>query len=140
MRRQLGTAPVRVDDSTTIGWVEDAPAELNHKRVVLRVHTVISSATPVFDTDDCDCLDIVNLSEEIVSMTSGMTGNPDNFQKLMVRIYSEGTYPVNWGEGFTDGAAPLLPITQPGKTHQVGLEYNQALQRWTCLASDILGF
>jgi len=140
MRRQLGLPPTGANDATTVDWTLTAPTELDHKRIEPRVTTIISAATPIFNTDQCECLDITDLVEDVVSMTAGMTGTPHNFQKLMVRIFSRSAHTILWGDAFEDsGVARLLEITQPGMTHQVGLEYNPARERWTCLATDVLG-
>lgn len=134
MREQLGVAPSRDFDTATVEWT--------HAQVVPRVTTVISADTPIFDVSyPHSCLDITNLTEDIISMTAGMTGTAHNFWKLMVRIYTPASQLIEWGDAFFDsGVAGLPPITQPGKTHQIGLEYNLARDQWACLASDILGY
>lgn len=141
MREQLGLAPAGADDATTVDWTLRAPAELEHKRLVPRVTTILNAAVPVFNTDDCDCLDITGLVDPITSMTAGMTGSPLNFQHLMVRIYSTYVLALLWGDAYLDsGQAQLPQVTQAGQTHQIGLEYNTPKGLWICLASDVIGY
>lgn len=141
MRKQLGLPPVQAADATTLDWTEHAPTDLERKRIIPRVTSIVSAAVPVFDTDECDCLDITDLVEDIVSMTAGMSGAPRNFQHLMVRVFSRAVRQIEWGPSFrSSGVSQLLTVTVPGQTHQVGLEFNTAQDTWICLATDVLGY
>ena len=133
MREQLGPAASRDADAVTLDWVK-------HHRSFPRVTVIPSAAIPLFNTDECDCLDITELSVDIESMTQGMSGDPYDFQKLMVRIFSATSQNITWGDGFANSGVAWLPeITQPGKTHQIGLEYNLSQGVWRCLAADAVG-
>lgn len=64
---------------------------LSNKRIVPRVTTITSSATPTINTDNCDCVTITALAVAITSMTTNLSGTPNNFDKLIFRIKDNGT-------------------------------------------------
>lgn len=122
---------------------------LTNKRVQPRVTTVTSSATPTFNTDTCDLLDITALATNITSMSASgdspagnMTGTPTNGQKLMVRIKDNGTIrTITWGPKFqSSGVATLLATTVASKEHHVLLMYSAGVSKWVCIAVDATGY
>ncbi len=64
---------------------------LTNKRITSRVTTITSSATPTINTDSCDAVTITALATAITSMTSGLSGTPTDFQKIIIRIKDNGT-------------------------------------------------
>lgn len=108
---------------------------LTNKRITNRVLSITSSATPTINTDNCDSVDITALATAITSMTSGLTGTPTNFQKLIIRIKDNGTArAITWGASFASRGATLPTTTVLGKVTTIGLIYNTTTSIWGCVA------
>lgn len=138
-RFYIGSASI-VDNSGAV--TPTSTQTLTNKRITSRVTTVTSSATPTFNTDNCDLLDITALATNISSMTSGMTGTPTNGQKLMIRIKDNGTpRSITWGANFqSSGVATLLPSTSSSREHHIMVMYSTGVNKWVCLAVDSVGY
>ena len=114
----------------------------SNERSVPRVNSTTSSATPAINTDTTDLFKITALAAAITSMTSSLTGTPNDGQKLMIRIKDNGTArAITWGSSFaSSGIATLLATTVVGKTHHVGLIYDGTAATWVCIAVDATGY
>ncbi len=113
----------------------------NHKItsawLVPRVTTITSNAVPAINTDQADCVTITALDTAITSMTSGLTGTPVNFQKLIIRIKDDGSpRAITWGASFVSSQAILPTTTVTSKVTTVGLIYDGVKTKWICLAVD----
>lgn len=109
-----------------------------NKRITRRVTSLTSSATPTFNTDDCDAVDITALAAAITDMSANMTGTPTNKQTLLFQIKDNGTArAISWGSGFVAGGVALPTTTVISKILTVGFIYNtaNALNKWMCVAS-----
>lgn len=104
--------------------------------VAARVTTVTSSATPTLNTDSSDSLTITALAANITSMTTNLTGTPDNFQRLIVRIKDNGTpRTIAWGAKFSPMGVALPTTTTTSKVLTVGFIYDTVTAAWGCVAS-----
>ncbi len=109
---------------------------LTNKRVTPRVTTITSSATPTVNTDNCDCVTITALAAAITSMTSGLSGTPTNFDKLIFRIKDDGTArAITWGASFVAKGVALPTTTVISKLLTVGFIYDTVAATWGCVAS-----
>ena len=105
-------------------------------RINPRVGSTASSATPSIDTDSYDCYSITALAADITSMTSGLSGTPVNFQKLIIRIKDNGTArAITWGDSFEAKGVDLPTTTTLGKVLTVGFIYDTVTSKWGCVAS-----
>ena len=99
------------------------------------VLSITSNATPTIDTDTYDAVTITALATAITSMTTNLSGTPSDFQKLLIRIKDDGTpRAITWGASFVSHGGTLPTTTVTSKTTTVGLLYNDALTKWTCIA------
>lgn len=113
----------------------DSTQSLSNKRLTPRITTITSSATPTINTDNCDAVTITALATAITSMSSGLSGTPVNFQKLMVRIKDDGTArSIAWGASFASRGVTLPTTTVISKVLTVGLIYNSVTSTWDCVA------
>lgn len=113
----------------------DTAQTLTNKTIVQRVTTIVSSATPTINTDDCDAVDITASATAITSMTTNLSGTPTNFQKLIIRIKDNGTArAITWGASFVNKGGVLPVTTVSGKLTTVGLIYNTTSLVWECVA------
>lgn len=98
--------------------------------------TVASSATPTINTDEVEQFDITALAVAITSMTTNLSGNPSDGQKLVIRIKDDGTSrAITWGASFAARGADLPTATTVSKVTYVGLIYNAAASTWDCVAA-----
>lgn len=109
-------------------------ATFSNKRIVPRVTSIASSATPTINTDNCDAVDITALATDITSMTTNLSGTPNNFDKLTFRIKDDGTArAITWGASFVANGVALPTTTVISKLLTVGFIWNGST--WGCVAS-----
>lgn len=129
--RPLGSASGKV----LISEVGDNAQSLDFD-VVSRVTTITSSATPTINTDSCDAVTITALATDITSMTDNLTGTPNDFDKLIIRIKDNGTArAITWGASFEAKGTALPTTTIISKVLTVGLIYDSVTAKWGCVAS-----
>jgi len=113
-----------------------ATQTLTNKRITKRITTITSHATPTVNTDNCDCVTITALGEEITSMTTNLSGTPTNFQTLVFRILDDGTgRAITWGAKFEARGVALPTTTTASKLLTVGFIYDTVDSIWGCVAS-----
>lgn len=112
-----------------------ATQTLSNKRLVPRVLTITSSATPSINTDNYNAVNITALATAITSMSSSLTGTPNNFDKIIFRILDNGVArAITWGASFAQAGASLPTITTPNKLLTVGFIYDSVAAVWECVA------
>ena len=100
-----------------------------------RTVTVTSSATPAINVDLYDNVTITALATAITSMTSGLSGTPKNFQKLIFRIKDDGTgRAITWGASYEAKGVGLPTTTTAGKVTTVGFIYDTVTSKFGCVA------
>lgn len=110
---------------------------LSNKRFTPRITTIVSSATPTINTDNCDAVTITALAAAITSMTTNLTGTPVNFDMLLIRIKDDGTgRAITWGASFASSQATLPTTTVASKVTTVGLIWDSVKAKWICIATD----
>jgi hypothetical protein len=109
---------------------------LSNKRMTARITTITSSATPAVNSDVSDCVNITALAAAITSMTSSLSGTPNNFDQLEYRIKDDGTArAITWGTSFVAGPAALPTTTTISKALHVYFEWDAAQSKWVCMSS-----
>lgn len=116
--------------------------EALNTRVIPRVNTVTSSATPAINVNTTDMFTITALDTAITSMTSGLTGTPTNGQRLSIRIKGDATpRAITWGASFlASGTVALLATTAASKTHMTQFIYDSTVAKWVIFQSDATGY
>lgn len=105
-------------------------------KVVPRKTTITSSATPAINTDNCTVVSITALATNITSMSSGLTGTPGDFQRLIIRILDNGTpRTITWGASFVAGGATLPTTTTASKVWNISFQYDSVKAKWVCLSA-----
>jgi hypothetical protein len=109
---------------------------LSNKRLVRRVVGVTQSATPAINTDNTDVASITGLAQAITSMTTGLTGSPNDGDMLIVRITDNGTArAISWGSSFEASGNVALPTTTVASTMlMTGFAWNTVTTKWRCVA------
>jgi len=109
---------------------------LTNKRITARITSITSSATPSVNTDGTDCVTITAQAAAITSMTTNLTGTPNNFDQLEFRIKDDGTArAITWGASFVAGAQALPTTTTASKTLRTWFEYDSVVAKWVCISS-----
>jgi hypothetical protein len=114
----------------------DGTATLSNKRITPRITSITSSATPTVNTDNADCVTITALAAAITSMTTNLSGTPNNFDQLEFRIKDDGTArAITWGASFVAGPTALPTTTVVNKALHVWFEYDSVQAKWVCMSS-----
>jgi len=135
-----GVGNIKLYDSTGTNWMDiAAPSTINGTSTWTlfgtRVNTVASSATPSINTDTTDMFTITALAAAITSMSTNLTGTPQNGQKLIIRILDNGTArAITWGSSFASRGVQLPTTTVLSKYLYVGFIYNSTTSTWDCVA------
>jgi hypothetical protein len=107
-----------------------------NKRNTKRITTIVSNANPTINTDNCDCVTITAQAAAIASMTTNLSGTPNNFDTLVIRIKDDGSSRnITWGASFASRGATLPTATTASKVTTVGFFYNSVTSTWDCVAS-----
>lgn len=125
---------VTAPSGTVVGTTDTQ--SLTNKRVTPRVTSIVSSATPTINTDNCDAVTITALATNITSMTTSLTGTPNNFDKLTIRIKDDGSArSIAWGASFSAEGQALPTTTVVSKVLTAGFIWNSVKSAWGCVAT-----
>jgi hypothetical protein len=116
---------------------------LTNKRVTKRVTTISApGATPTINTDNYDRVRLTALAAAITSMTTNLSGTPQDGDELWLGFIDNGTArAITWGAKFaSSGVATLLATTVTNKQHWVKLEWDSSKSLWICMAVDATGY
>ena len=115
---------------------ETSTNTLTNKRITARVTTIVSSATPTINTDNCDAVTITALATAITSFTTNLSGTPNNFDKLIIRIKDDGTArALTFGASFEAKGVALPTTTVISKVLTIGFIWDSVTSKWGCVAS-----
>lgn len=104
-------------------------------RIIPRVSTTTSSATPTINTNNVDVFGITALTVNITSFTTNLSGTPSDGQKLWIYIVGTAARTITWGASF-EASTVALPTTTVGTNRlDVGFVWNAATSKWRCVGS-----
>lgn len=102
--------------------------------IVPRITAIVSNANPTVNTDLTDGVNITALAVNITSMTTNLSGTPDNFQSLVYRILDNGTArTISWGASFVAMGASLPTTTVISTILTVVFSYDSVAAKWGCV-------
>lgn len=128
-------AQVDVDElrNKDILFVSDAQ-DMYNKRIARRIGTTASNAAPGVHTDIYDMYIITAQTTDITSMSTNITGTPQDGQTLWVSITGTASRAITWGAMF-EASTVALPTTTSGTDRlDVGFVWNSATSKWRCVA------
>lgn len=109
---------------------------LTNKRITARVTTITSSGTPTVNSDNADCVTITAQAAAITSMTTNLSGTPNNFDQLEFRVKDDGTArAITWGASFATGTGTLPTTTVASKVLHAYFEYDTVQSKWICMST-----
>jgi hypothetical protein len=103
-------------------------------RIVPRVSTTASSATPTINTDNTDQFGLTAQAVDITSFTTNLSGTPTDGQKLWIYIVGTAARAIAWGASFESSTATLPTTTVTTNRLDVGFVWNAATSKWRCVA------
>lgn len=104
-------------------------------RIASRTGTTTSSATPTINTDNVDEYYITAQAVDITSMTTNLSGTPNNGQPLFIAITGTAARAITWGTGFETGPVSLPTTTVTTQRLDIWFKYNSVTSKWRCMAS-----
>lgn len=85
---------------------------LTNKRITKRTGTTASSATPTINTDNVSIYSITALAVPITSMSTNLSGAPNEGDTLIIKFKDNGTArTIAWGTSFAAMQGTSLPTT-----------------------------
>lgn len=106
-------------------------------RNIPRLVSITSSATPTCDTDATDYFRITDLATNITNMSTNFTGTPRERQRIVVEIYGNNSYTINWGTSFADAGGGIPNITPAGKKLTVTFIWFSEWSKWGCVSTIV---
>jgi hypothetical protein len=103
---------------------------LTNKRITRRTLGITANtATPAIDTDLYDFVDITGQTTIITSMTTNLTGTPQNGDLLQIAITGSATA-ITWGSGFESSTVTLPAITVTTARLDNFFAWNPVTSKW----------
>jgi hypothetical protein len=127
-----GTSVVQVPQSGTLATISNTET-FSSKRINKRVLSLSTSNLPFINTDLYDEVMITNLTQDILSMTTNLSGTPMDADELYIWMKDNGTsHNITWGSSW--GASTDLPLpasTTAGKWRFMRFVWNNKIAQWT---------
>lgn len=110
---------------------------LTNKRVTRRLTTTNApGATPTTNTDNVDIMNFTGLNTAITSMTTNLSGTPNDGDLLEFRFLDDGTArAITWGATFAPTTVTLPTTTVISTCLRVLFEWRAASSKWECVAT-----
>lgn len=109
---------------------------LSNKRIFRRLTTVSGpGATPTTNTDNVDVQNFTALATAITSMTTNLSGTPNDGDLVEFRFTDNGTARgITWGASFGATTVALPTTTVISTMLRALFEWNAAASLWQCVA------
>lgn len=133
-----GNTSVTFPTTGTLATISGTETLIN-KRWVARVNTITSSATPAINTDVTDVFSITALSVDISTMSTSLTGSPNEADVLIIYITGTAQRNITWGSSFVSFVADLPPSTNGTTTLAVSFQYfttSAGTNKWHCWSTN----
>lgn len=102
--------------------------------------SITSSATPTYNVETTEQLNLTAQAADITSMTSGQSGTPYDGQLLDVRIKGTAARAITWGAKFLASGTALLTTTATTKTHLSRFKYDTVAAAFVPYYVDTTGY
>ena len=113
-----------------------ATQTLSNKRITRRITTVNApGATPSTNSDNDDVASFTGLAANITSMTTNLSGTPNDCDFLEFKFIDNGTpRTISWGASYGASTVALPTTTVANTVLRVLFEWSAALTIWVCVA------
>lgn len=107
---------------------------LSNKRIKARVVVVNApGATPTFNTNTCDRLRLTGIAAHITSMTTNLTGTPEDGDTLAIEFIGTSGYNIAWGTAYEPSTINMPLATVGGQKLTVFFDWNPTASKWRCV-------
>lgn len=135
-----GSDELRIDRAAAgAGWAPstifhiDGPTGATKFRKLKRLLTIASNATPTINTDNYDLVTITAQAANITSMTTNLTGTPQDGDELHIAITGTAARTIAWGAKFEASTVALPTTTVTTNRLDIDFIWNAATSKWRCL-------
>jgi len=132
-----GAALILADQTNGDGvaLTTNATQTLSNKRIISRVGTTTSSATPTINTDNVDEYHLTAQTAAITSFTTNLSGTPTSGQLLFISVTGTAARAITWGASFENGPVALPTTTVTTTRLDVLFKWNAVTSKWRCMAT-----
>ena len=136
----IGTGTLKISNPTnnsTSVVTTDGTQTLSAKRVTKRVTTVNApGATPSTNTDNLDIAKFTGLNAAITSMTTNLSGTPNDGDMVMFQFLDDGTgRAITWGTSFASTTVTLPTTTVASTMLRVLCQWSSNNSKWNCIGT-----
>ena len=136
----IGTGTLKISNPTnnsTSVVTTDGTQTLSAKRVTKRVTTVNApGATPSTNTDNLDIAKFTGLNASITSMTTNLSGTPNDGDMVMFQFLDDGTgRAITWGTSFASTTVTLPTTTVASTMLRVLCQWSSNNSKWNCIGT-----
>jgi len=128
------------DGSCFVLWYSDDTKDtvsLSPGRWTARVGSTTSSATPTINTDNYDIYKLTAQSADITSMTTNLSGTPNDGDIIEFQITGTASRAITWGSAFVSTSVTLPTTTSGTNTLFVIAQYSTTssygANKWGCV-------
>lgn len=115
-----------------------ATQTLTNKRLIVAALLISSnSATPTINTDTASVVHITAQAANITSMTTNLSGTPNESDALRISITPTAAITVAWGSKFeASTGTPLVTSFASGVRYDMGFFWNTETSKWRAVGSS----
>jgi hypothetical protein len=124
----IGTTAIAFSPVNTV--TQNGAQTLTNKRLTRRVVVITPSATPAINSDNGDVFTLAAGTTNITSFTSGLTGTPNSFDRIIVSITTTGTITIAWGASFESSSISLITQINGATTVDIAFRWNAVTSKW----------
>lgn len=117
-------------------WMIINESQSTTTRIVERVGSTTSSATPTINTDNYDIYKLTAQAVDITSFTTNLSGTPNDGDILEIQITGTAARAITWGSSFVSSTVALPTTTVGTATLTVIFQYfttsSYGTNKWVC--------
>lgn len=138
LRLKLSDTAAMLFPYTKGGVTPTSTNTLTNKRWIPRVDSLVTAGTtPAINTDNVDIFKLIGQTVGITSLTTNLTGTPNDGEILEIQITGTAARTITWGSAFVSSTVTLPTTTATTATLTVIFQYYKSSSygnnKWTCV-------